>query len=67
VDAAIESIRWHDEASARDPVPVWGELRDEHPAFHDEIDDVVVLSRTTTSVGVSPNRPNRATASTPAR
>jgi pulcherriminic acid synthase len=35
----------HDEAFARDPLPAWRRLRDEHPFFHDTVEDVHVLSR----------------------
>jgi cytochrome P450 len=41
----FDPSRLHDEEHDRDPVPVWRELRHDHPVLHDPIDRVFVLSR----------------------
>ncbi len=41
----LDSNLLHDASFAHSPEPVWRRLRDDHPVFHDVIDDVYVLSR----------------------
>ena len=35
----------HGEGYRRDPEPVWAQMRDEHPLFHDPIADIWWLTR----------------------